>query len=187
MGRNNLLGRNTVRHLLPHTIYRLTSGLRTQDRPPRRNQRFPYKSLRRNHGYLLLDTPRYRLSTNPSLPESTNLILLRTVLGGTGFMISAVLLMLEVQTKWYRPALGDIGWHSTSSPPLSISCSNTVPPPFSSVRHWPRIVGFWNLVGAEGFMICGAFGYSPLERWVTQSALSTFWGGFSLSHNIQWY
>jgi hypothetical protein len=50
--------------------------------------------------------------------------------------------------------------------------------------HWPkptnrtRAVGFWNLVGAVGFMICGAFGYSPVERWVEQSALSTFWGMF---------
>jgi len=73
------------------------------------------------------------------------------VVGGSGFMISAILIMLEVQTRWWKPALKDIGWH----------------------------VGFWNLVGAVGFMICGAFGYSPVERWVEQSAISTFWGSWA--------
>ncbi len=64
-------------------------------------------------------------------------------------MLSALLLMLEVQRAWWCPAFKDIGWH----------------------------IGFWNLVGAVGFMICGAFGYSSQSRWVEQSAISTFWGG----------
>jgi hypothetical protein len=103
-------------------------------------------------------------------------------------MISAILLMLEVQTKWWKPALGDIGWHSASTP--SPSFPHTSDPmsddsPDSSLCHLCAIVGFWNLVGAVGFMICGAFGYSPVERWVTQSALSTFWGELFLSHNLQ--
>ena len=34
------------------------------------------------------------------------------VVGGSGFMLSAILLMLEVQTRWWKPALSDIGWHS---------------------------------------------------------------------------
>jgi hypothetical protein len=94
-------------------------------------------------------------------------------------MLSAILLMLEVQTKWWKPALRDIGWHSalypSPVPTPPIRGLINVSTPFLCCAC-DRIVGFWNLVGAVGFMICGAFGYSPVERWVTQSALSTFWG-----------
>ena len=38
--------------------------------------------------------------------------------------------MLETQTVWYKPAFGVLGWH----------------------------IGFWNLVGAYGFTLCGALG-----------------------------
>jgi len=34
------------------------------------------------------------------------------VLGGTGFIISSLILMIEVQKKWYLPNLKDLGWHS---------------------------------------------------------------------------
>jgi len=34
------------------------------------------------------------------------------VVGGTGFIVSALLLMIEVQSKWWLPNLGDLGWHS---------------------------------------------------------------------------
>ena len=40
-------------------------------------------------------------------------------------------------------------------------------------------VGFWNLVGALGFTLCGAFGYSPASGLVYESALSTFWGSWA--------
>ena len=40
--------------------------------------------------------------------------------------------MLEEQKKWWRVELRRIGWH----------------------------VGFWNLVGAVGFTMCGALGYA---------------------------
>ncbi|GHJ84515.1 hypothetical protein NliqN6_0917 [Naganishia liquefaciens] len=98
---------------------------------------------------------------NPSVAITDVFYWTPQVVGGSGFMLSAILLMLEVQTRWWKPALSDIGWH----------------------------IGFWNLVGAVGFMICGAFGYSPLERWVTQSGLSTFWGSwaFLIGSGMQLY
>jgi len=73
------------------------------------------------------------------------------VIGGSGFIISSILYMLENQKKWYQPALSQLGWH----------------------------IGFWNFVGALGFTICGAFGYSK-EHWAQyESALATFWGGWA--------
>jgi len=33
------------------------------------------------------------------------------VVGGTGFIVSGVLFMLETQRKWYLPALKVLGWH----------------------------------------------------------------------------
>jgi hypothetical protein len=37
-------------------------------------------------------------------------------------------------------------------------------------------VSFWNLIGGIGFTLCGAMGYSQDEKWVLNSAISTFWG-----------
>jgi hypothetical protein len=34
------------------------------------------------------------------------------VVGGTGFIISALFLMIETQKKWWQPNLMDLGWHS---------------------------------------------------------------------------
>lgn len=34
------------------------------------------------------------------------------VVGGTGFIISALFLMIETQKKWWLPNLTDLGWHS---------------------------------------------------------------------------
>ncbi|KAJ2892686.1 hypothetical protein MKZ38_009481 [Zalerion maritima] len=53
------------------------------------------------------------------------------VIGGTGFIVSSFLFMVEVQEKWWKPAPRLLGWH----------------------------VGFWNLVGAIGFTLCGALGF----------------------------
>ncbi|KAJ8454894.1 hypothetical protein ONZ51_g12764 [Trametes cubensis] len=57
------------------------------------------------------------------------------VVGGSGFIISSLLLMIEVQKKWWLPNLRSLGWH----------------------------IGFWNLVGAVGFTLCGALGYASLS------------------------
>jgi hypothetical protein len=84
------------------------------------------------------------------------------IIGGTGFIISGTLFMLETQRKWYRPAISVLGWH----------------------------IGFWNLVGAIGFTLCGAlgpaYGNSGAEY---QASLATFWGSwaFLIGSLIQWY
>jgi hypothetical protein len=94
------------------------------------------------------------------------------VIGGSGFIIAryvnfrlpvnqSVLFMLETQPAWYviRP-FHSLGWH----------------------------VGFWNLIGALGFTLCGAFGYSSQSWAQYQSALSTFWGSwaFLIGSIAQW-
>ncbi|TFK47152.1 hypothetical protein OE88DRAFT_820311 [Heliocybe sulcata] len=83
------------------------------------------------------------------------------VVGGSGFIISSALYMLETQTKWYCPAVTDLGWQ----------------------------IGFWNFIGAIGFTLCGAFGYSSRHWAQYQSALSTFWGSwaFLIGSVMQWY
>jgi len=73
------------------------------------------------------------------------------VIGGSGFIISSTILMLEVQTKWWKPNLLDIGWQ----------------------------IAFWNLVGSIGFTLCGALGYSTASGAVYQSVMSTFWGSWA--------
>lgn len=47
------------------------------------------------------------------------------VVGGSGFIISGLLFMLETQKRWYLPAWGTLGWH----------------------------IGFWNFIGAMGFTV----------------------------------
>ncbi|WVR03099.1 hypothetical protein IAU60_000089 [Kwoniella sp. DSM 27419] len=73
------------------------------------------------------------------------------VIGGTGFVISSGILMIEVQKKWWLPNITEIGW-------------------------W---IGLWNLIGSVGFALCGALGYSPSSGAVYQSGLSTFWGSWA--------
>ncbi|KAI0788994.1 hypothetical protein BC629DRAFT_471983 [Irpex lacteus] len=75
------------------------------------------------------------------------------VIGGIGFTISSLLLTLEEQKKWWRIELRRIGWH----------------------------VGFWNLVGAVGFTLCGALGYASTASTKVnyQSVLATFWGSWA--------
>lgn len=74
----------------------------------------------------------------------------------------SLMFMFEVQPSWYhiRP-FDSLGWH----------------------------VGFWNLVGALGFTLCGAFGIAQDQRWAFyQSGCSTFWGGwaFLIGSICQW-
>ncbi|KAJ6532769.1 hypothetical protein DFH09DRAFT_134102 [Mycena vulgaris] len=85
------------------------------------------------------------------------------VIGGTGFIIASTIMMIETQRKWYLPAPTSLGWH----------------------------VGFWNLIGGTGFMLCGALGYAldSSTKIAYQSSCSTFWGGwaFLIGSVIQWY
>ncbi|KAM7195426.1 hypothetical protein V8F20_007485 [Naviculisporaceae sp. PSN 640] len=95
-------------------------------------------------------------------PAAVNCVYwLPQVIGGTGFIISAALFMLEVQDKWYKPAWGILGWH----------------------------VGAWNLVGAIGFTLCGALGFG--KSWALEygSVMATYVGSwaFLIGSIIQWY
>lgn len=84
------------------------------------------------------------------------------ILGGTGFIISGILFMLETQARWYQPAFGVLGWH----------------------------IGFWNLVGAFGFTLCGALGPAYGSSGAQyEASLVTFWGSwaFLIGSLVQWY
>lgn len=74
------------------------------------------------------------------------------VIGGTGFIVSSALFMLEVQPRWYIPAPRVLGWH----------------------------IGLWNLVGAVGFTLCGALGFGSSDPAVEYAlTLSTFIGSWA--------
>ncbi|KAF2111627.1 hypothetical protein BDV96DRAFT_614520 [Lophiotrema nucula] len=83
------------------------------------------------------------------------------VVGGSGFIISGTLFMIETQSRWYKPAFGTLGW-------------------------W---IGVWNLIGGIGFTLCPAFGYDERSWAQYQASLSTFWGSwaFLIGSVIQWY
>ncbi|KAI0717766.1 hypothetical protein C8T65DRAFT_571594 [Cerioporus squamosus] len=73
--------------------------------------------------------------------------------GAAGFVVSSLLFMLEAQKRWWLPNWRDTGWH----------------------------VGFWNLLGAVGFTLCGALGYASTSSTQVQyqSILSTLWGSWA--------
>jgi len=84
------------------------------------------------------------------------------VVGGSGFIVSGILFMLETQKKWYLPALDVLGWH----------------------------IGMWNLIGGIGFTLCGALGFAAANSGVEyQGSLATFWGSwcFLIGSVLQWY
>jgi hypothetical protein len=83
------------------------------------------------------------------------------VIGGTGFIISSLLFMIETQKRWWKPAPYVLGW-------------------------W---VGAWNLVGAVGFTMSGAFGYWHGSKGEYEAGLATFWGSwaFLIGSVAQWY
>jgi hypothetical protein len=83
------------------------------------------------------------------------------IVGGTGFIISGALFMLETQSRWYKPAFGTLGW-------------------------W---IGAWNMIGGFGFTLCPAFGYDTASWAQYQASLSTYWGSwaFLIGSVIQWY
>lgn len=87
-----------------------------------------------------------------SVPAANGIYWLPQVVGGSGFIISSWLFMLETQPKWNVPALNTLGWH----------------------------IGFWNLVGALGFTICGALGFaSENEGAAYGSSLATYIGSWA--------
>jgi hypothetical protein len=83
------------------------------------------------------------------------------VIGGSGFILSGLLFMIETQEKWYKPAFNVLGWH----------------------------IGFWNMIGGLGFTLCPAFGYHTSSWAEYQASLSTFWGSwaFLIGSLIQLY
>lgn len=84
------------------------------------------------------------------------------IVGGCGFIISGALFMLETQQVWFKPAFGVLGWH----------------------------IGFWNLIGAFGFTLCGALGPVYANSGAEyEASLATFWGSwaFLIGSAVQWY
>jgi hypothetical protein len=83
------------------------------------------------------------------------------IIGGSGFIISGTLFMLETQEIWYKPAFGTLGWH----------------------------IGLWNLIGGWGFTLCPIFGLVTASWGPYEEALATFWGSwaFLLASVLQLY
>lgn len=91
------------------------------------------------------------LTSHQNLPANTNIT--SQVVGGTGFIISSWLFMLETQPNWHTPSPKTLGWH----------------------------IGFWNLIGALGFTLCGALGFASgsSQACETASLWSTFIGSWA--------
>jgi hypothetical protein len=73
------------------------------------------------------------------------------IMGGSGFVISGLLFMLETQDIWYKPAWNTLGWY----------------------------IGVLNTIGGFGFMLCPVFGLITPSWGAYQEGLSTFWGSFA--------
>ena len=87
-----------------------------------------------------------------SLPATNGAYWLPQVIGGTGFIVSSTLFMIEVQPAWYIPAPRVLGWH----------------------------IGLWNLIGALGFTLCGALGFgSASPACLYALTLSTYIGSWA--------
>lgn len=92
-------------------------------------------------------TPQWRLNAAYWIPQ---------VIGGSGFIVSSSLYMLETQRKWYLPAPHMLGWH----------------------------IAFWNLIGSVGFTLCGALGMAYGNSGAQyQAGLATFWYVLTNSHH----
>ncbi|KAM0253096.1 hypothetical protein ACHAQJ_007418 [Trichoderma viride] len=88
-------------------------------------------------------TPQWRLNAAYWIPQ---------VVGGSGFILSSTLYMLETQQKWWKPAPHLLGWH----------------------------IAAWNLVGAFGFTLSGALGMAFNNTGAQYEAgLATFWGSWA--------
>ncbi|KKY31979.1 putative integral membrane protein [Diaporthe ampelina] len=66
-----------------------------------------------------------------TVPAENGIYWLPQVVGGTGFILSSWLFMLETQPNWHTPSPTTLGWH----------------------------IWLWNLIGAVGFTLCGALGF----------------------------
>jgi hypothetical protein len=101
----------------------------------------------------------YPILSNMSTPAENGAFWSPQVIGGTGFIVSSWLFMLEVQEKWWKPAIKQLGWH----------------------------IGFWNLIGAIGFTLCGALGYGAAtsDAVTYASTLSTFIGSWAFLVSMQ--
>lgn len=73
------------------------------------------------------------------------------IIGGSGFVVSGTLFMLETQERWWKPNPAVLGWH----------------------------IGLWNLVGGVGFTLCPCFGIDTASWAQYQACLSTFWGSWA--------
>jgi len=75
------------------------------------------------------------------------------VIGGSAFVISSLIFMIEVQSSLFRPNLTSLGWH----------------------------VGLWYLIGAVGFTLSGLCGYGAASHpWLSHhSVLSAFWSSWA--------
>jgi hypothetical protein len=91
-----------------------------------------------------------RCSWLTALPRSDIFFWIPQVIGGIGFVVSASILCIEVQSHWWRLKPLSLGWQ----------------------------IGFWNVVGAVGFLLCGALGLAHSSGAVYQSGLTTFWGAW---------
>ena len=83
------------------------------------------------------------------------------VIGGSGFVVSGTLFMIETQKHWWQPAFSQLGW-------------------------W---IGLFNLIGGFGFTLCPCFGFDSASWAQYQAGCSTFWGSwaFLIGSVIQWY
>lgn len=89
---------------------------------------------------------------NMSQPLTDGIYWVPQIVGGTGFIISGTLYMLETQKNWYTPSFNVLGWH----------------------------IAFWNLIGGIGFTLCGALGPAAGNSGAQyQAACATFWGSFA--------
>ncbi|KAK9358954.1 hypothetical protein V1504DRAFT_441740 [Lipomyces starkeyi] len=79
------------------------------------------------------------------------------IVGGTGFIVSSALFMLETQQNWYTPAPRSLGWH----------------------------IGLWNLVGSLGFTV-RAYGSSGSQYQAALATFWGSWS-FLIASVIQWH
>ena len=96
-----------------------------------------------------------------SLGVQQGVYFLTYLVGGVFFIISALLYMLENQTKWWKPAPHLLGWH----------------------------IGLWNLLGGVGWTLAAALGYCTSSGCDYQSQLSLIWAStsFFIGSLLLWY
>ncbi|KAK5550217.1 hypothetical protein LTR46_011780, partial [Exophiala xenobiotica] len=83
------------------------------------------------------------------------------LVGSVLFVFSGILLLLETQEKWYKPAPHVIGWHA----------------------------GLWNLIGAVEWILSASFGYCSASWCEYQSDLTLLWASaaYTVGSAILWY